>query len=234
MSNASNPQIKNRILNALPLDEYESLASHLQLVELTSSQRIYSFDQLIDYIYFPNNCMISVISTLAEGTSIEVGIIGSEGLTGISTVLGVNKPIYDCMVQIPGSAMRLDSQTLRNEFKRGGILFDLILRYMHSLLIQSMQVAACNRTHSISERLARWLLMSYDRCQLEELPLTQEFLSYMLGCRRAGVTEAAIILQAENYIRYTRGHITIIDIEGLKDFACECYQIIKNEFDLLK
>jgi CRP-like cAMP-binding protein len=124
-------------------------------------------------------------------------------------------------------------RALREEFKRGGALHDLLLRYTQGLLLQTSQVAACNRLHSISERLARWLLMSYDRCACEDLPFTQEFLALMLGVRRAGVTEAALILQAEGCITYRRGHIKLTDKEGLEEHACDCYEVVKAEFDLL-
>jgi CRP-like cAMP-binding protein len=137
------------------------------------------------------------------------------------------------LVQIPGHAMRLTVPVLLGEFKRAGALHDLLLRYTQGLLLQTSQVAVCNAKHLVSERLARWLLMSQDRCVCEDLPFTHEFLSLMLGVRRAGVTEAALILQAEELIRYKRGQIKIIDRQGLEEHACDCYQIVKEEFDLL-
>jgi CRP-like cAMP-binding protein len=137
------------------------------------------------------------------------------------------------MVQMPDGAYRLRADVLKAEFKRGGALHDLLLRYTQGLLLHTAQIAACNRVHHVEERLARWLLMSRDRCVCDELPLTQEFLSLMLGVRRAGVTEAALTLQTEGYINYTRGHITIIDREGLESASCGCYEIIKAEFDRL-
>jgi CRP-like cAMP-binding protein len=148
-------------------------------------------------------------------------------------LLGSEKSPHECIVQIPDGAVQCRADVIRDEFRRGGALQDLLLRYTQSLLVLTAQVAACNRAHLVGERLARWLLMSYDRCVCVELPLTHEFLSMMLGVRRAGVTEAAIILQAEGLINYNRGHVTITDKPGLEEFACECYGIIRAEFDLL-
>jgi CRP-like cAMP-binding protein len=177
--------------------------------------------------------MVSLILHTPEGESVEVGVVGFEGMAGISAVLGVDRSPHEAMVQIPDGGIRMSVRALREEFKRGGALHDLLLRYTQGLLLQTSQVAACNRLHSLSERLARWLLMSYDRCACEDLPFTQEFLSLMLGVRRAGVTEAAVILQTEGYINYRRGHIQIIDREGLELYACDCYEIVKAEFDSL-
>jgi CRP-like cAMP-binding protein len=143
-----------------------------------------------------------------------------------------NSP-HELLVQIPDGASRVSVGALRAEFKRAGALHDKLLRYTQGLLLQTSQVAACNRLHSVSERLARWLLMSYDRCICEDLPFTQEFLSLMLGVRRAGVTEAALILQAEDCIHYRRGHIKITDKKALGEHSCDCYAIVKAEFDLL-
>jgi CRP-like cAMP-binding protein len=187
----------------------------------------------MDYVYFPQNAMVSLISHTASGESVEVGIVGFEGIAGISSILGVDKSPHEAMVQIPDGGVRLPVRVLREEFKRAGALHDRLLRYTQGLLLHTSQVAVCNRLHTLAERLARWLLMSYDRCACEDLPFTQEFLSLMLGVRRAGVTEAAVILQTEGYIKYKRGHIQIIDREGLGQFTCDCYDIVKEEFNLL-
>lgn len=187
----------------------------------------------MDYAYFPNKAMVSLISQLSDGSSVEVGITGYEGMIGISSVLGVDKSPHTAMVQIPDGGVRIKTSVLRDEFKRSGALHDSLLRYLQLLLLQTSQIAACNRLHSVGERLARWLLMSHDRCQCDDLPLTQDFLAMMLGIRRAGVTEAAIILQTEGYISYKRGHITVLDRAGMEEFACECYRIVKDEFDLV-
>jgi CRP-like cAMP-binding protein len=222
---------ENRILSALPFEDYERLAPHLERVEMPHGQVLCKAGDLIEHVYFPINSMISLVSQLSDGSGAEVGLTGYEGMSGLSIVLGVKRSPHEAMVQIHDGAMRLRADVLLNEFKRGGALQRLLLRYTQSLLLQISQIAACNRLHSVEERLARWLLMSHDRCVCEDLPLTHEFIALMLGVRRAGVTTAAIALQAEGYINYKRGHITITDRKGLEDFACECYRIIKAEFD---
>jgi CRP-like cAMP-binding protein len=233
MSEALSPQSENHILAALPTQDYQRLSSHLEPIELRHGQILCESGENLDYVYFPSNSMISLISQLSDGSSVEIGIVGYEGMNGVSSVLGVDKSPHEMLVQIPGGAVRMQVSVLREEFKRGGALQESLLRYLQMLLLQTSQLAACNRLHSIGERLARWLLMSQDRCRCDDLPFTQEFLAMMLGIRRAGVTEAALILQAEEYITYRRGHVKILDRAGLEDFTCECYQIVKDEFDLI-
>ncbi|HEV2881220.1 MAG TPA: Crp/Fnr family transcriptional regulator [Pyrinomonadaceae bacterium] len=224
---------KNRILSSLPAEDLQRLSPHLEPVKLRIGQILYEAGGKIDYVYFPLNSMASLISQLSDGSSIEIGVVGYEGMVGIYAVLGVDKTPHEGMVQIPGDALRVKTSVVVDEFKRGGALHDLLLRYLQMLLLQTGQIAACNRLHTIGERLARWLLMSHDRCVCDDLPFTHDFLAIMLGIRRAGVTEAAIILQTEEFIRYRRGHITILDRAGLEDFSCECYRIVKDEFDRL-
>ena len=233
MQTQSRPQTENRILARLPSEDYQRLLPHLESVELHHSQVLTESGERMEYAYFPHDSMISLISRTPDGESVEVGIVGFEGMGNISLILGVDQAPHEAMVQIPGSGMRIKTQDLRDEFKRVGALHDLLLRYTQGLLLQTSQIAACNRLHPVSERLARWLLMSHDRCICEVLPFTQEFLALMLGVRRAGVTEAAIILQAEGYINYKRGHIHIVDRAGLEEFSCDCYKIVKEEFNLL-
>jgi CRP-like cAMP-binding protein len=227
------PPTENRLLATLPKDEYARLAPHLERVHLHHGQVLYNAGERIRYIYFPISAMISLVARLPDGSGVEVGVTGFEGMTGISVVMGVEKSYQECVVQIHDGGMRMSAEVLKSEFKRGGALQALLLRYAHSLMSQVSQCVACNRLHTVEERLARWLLMSYDRCVCDDLPLTHEFLSQMLGARRAGVTEAAIILQAEGLIHYRRGHIQITDRSGLQEFACECYPIIKAEFNRL-
>ena len=233
MYDESRPPNENHILSRLPREDHERLRPHLEPVELRHGQILHEAGEIMEYVYFPRNAMVSLISHTAGGESVEVGVVGFEGMAGVSAVLGVDRSPHEAMVQIPDGGMRMPMRVLREEFKRAGALHDLLLRYTQGLLVQTSQIAACNRLHSVAERLARWLLMSYDRCVCEELPFTHEFLALMLGVRRAGVTEAAIILQTEGYINYRRGHIKIIDREGLEDFSCDCYEIVKTEFDLL-
>ncbi len=236
MSNAPNPQpasIENHILRSLSPSDYERISPHLQQVELNHSEVLYQSDQIIQSVYFPNFAIVSLIAQDASGQSVEVGVVGFEGVVGVSTVLAVDKSPYQVVVQLPNNGLRMNVRAFREEFKRAGIFQDLVLRYAHSLLQHTSQLAVCNRLHSLSERLAKWLLMSYDRCKCVDLPFTHEFLSLMLGVRRAGVTEAAIILQTEGYIKYRRGQITILDKEGLEEHACECYSVLKKEFHSL-
>jgi CRP-like cAMP-binding protein len=224
-------QFENHILSSLPPEDYQRLAPHFETLETTRGEVLFQQEQLMGYGYFPLNSMVSLVSRTADGDSIEVGIVGYEGFAGVSSLLGVDESPYEQMVQIPDGAVRVKSQVLREEFGRGGAFQALTLRYVQSLLLQTSQVAACNRLHSLSERLARWLLMSEDRCRCPDMPLTQEFISLMLGVRRAGVTETAVILQAQGLIEYRRGHIRVIDRDGLKDHACDCYRVVKEEFD---
>lgn len=222
---------ENLILAALPSKEYQRLAPHLEPVTMESGKMLYQVNKRIDYVYFPTLSMTSVVATTSDGGSVEIGVIGREGMTGISVVLGVDISAADVMVQLPDGGVRLDAAILRKEFQRAGGLQKVLLRYTHALLKLAGQTAACNRLHHAPERLARWLLMCRDRTQSDELPLTHEFLSMMLGMRRAGVSEIALTLQGKGLIRYKRGHITITDNKGLEKFVCECYGIVKAEFD---
>jgi CRP-like cAMP-binding protein len=231
MEEQSRPQFANHILSSLPPEDYQRLAPHFETQEAPRGQVLYQAEQHMDYGYFPLNAMISLISRTADGESVEVGIVGYEGFVGVSFLLGVDRSPFEQMVQIPDGAVRVRSKVLLEEFGRGGAFQALTLRYVQSLVLQTSQIAACNRLHSLSERLARWLLMSEDRCRCSDLPLTQEFLSLMLGVRRPGVTETAVVLQAQGLISYMRGHITIMDRAGLEEAACDCYRIVKEEFD---
>ncbi|HEX8474858.1 MAG TPA: Crp/Fnr family transcriptional regulator, partial [Pyrinomonadaceae bacterium] len=188
MTNEPRAPIENHILARLPHEDYNRLQPHLKPVELRLGQVLHEAGGIMDYVYFPQNAMVSLVSHTPAGQSVEVGVVGFEGVAGISAVLGVDKSPHEALVQIPDGAIQLPVRVLREEFKRGGALHDLLLRYTQGLLLQTSQIAACNRLHSLAERLARWLLMSHDRCACEDLPFTQEFLALMLGVRRAGVT----------------------------------------------
>jgi CRP-like cAMP-binding protein len=231
MQEQSSPQSENHILSSLPPEDYRRLAPHLETREMPRGEVLFHPEERMDYGYFPLNSMVSLVSHTADGESVEVGIVGYEGFAGVSLLLGVDASPFENMVQIPDGAVRVRAEVLREEFGRGGAFQALALRYAQSLLLQTSQIAACNRLHSLSERLARWLLMTEDRARRQELPLTQEFLSLMLGVRRPGVTETAIILQAQGLIDYMRGRITIRDRAGLEEHACDCYRIVKEEFD---
>lgn len=223
----------NAILSALPAEDYERLSPQLERVELQHRHIIYDAGAKIDYVYFPLNLMNSLVTFFADGTSVEVGVIGYEGMVGIPLVLGVARTSNVAMVQLPGEALRMKAENVLAEFKRGGALHDLLLRYTQAQMMQTSQAAACNRLHSTEERLARWLLMCHDRSFNDELTLTREFLGMMIGERQTGVSTVALALQAEGFINYRRGWIKIVDRTGLEDFACECYGIIKAEFDRL-
>ncbi|HEV2914427.1 MAG TPA: Crp/Fnr family transcriptional regulator [Pyrinomonadaceae bacterium] len=226
----SPPRTANRILNALTRDEYLRLAIHLEPVNLSPGEVLYRPDQPITHVYFPNRGTVSLVSTFEDGGSVEVGMVGNEGMFGVCVFLGSISTPLEAVVQLPGDGLRMRADVLRKEFKKGGQLQDLLLRYTQAFITQIAQTAACNRVHPIEGRLVRWLLMCQDRSHSEELGLTQEFMATMLGTRRAGITEAAIQLQALGLIKYHRGHITILDREGLEAASCECYPIMKKEF----
>lgn len=225
------PSTNNFILRTLPADEFERLAPDLEPVELALGQTIYRAETAIDYVYFPNRSMVSVVANTAFGQCAEIGVIGSEGMTGIEVLLGDDTTLNDHIVQYQDGAHRIKTAAIRREFKRGGALHDLLLRFTRLLMVQIGQTALCNRLHSVEERLARWLLLCSDRADSDKLQLTQEFLSMMLGTNRATVTTSAIALQNTGYIKYRRGNITITDREGLEDYSCDCYGIVKRQYD---
>lgn len=225
--------VVNRILAQLPAQEYERLAPHLEPVPLTLGDVLHYPQEPVTHVYFPIRGTVSVIATFADGGGVEVGVVGNEGLFGVNVVLGSLTTPHEAIVQLPGEAFRIPAIILREEFKKCGQLQDLILRYTQAFIIQLAQTAACNRSHPMGGRLARWLLMTHDRAMSDELLLTHEFIAVMLGTRRAGVSEAASRLQNDGLIKYRRGHIQITDRKGLESISCECYPIVKREFDRL-
>jgi CRP-like cAMP-binding protein len=233
MTQDTSTKISNKILAALPAKEYQRLLPDLEHVPLSLGNVLYETDDEIHHVYFPSASVVSLVKHMKKGASVEVGIIGREGMVGVSVVLGDGISSNQAIVQIADGAMQLSVVALKKELSQGGQLQPLLLRFTQSLLRQVSQTAACNRTHNIGERLARWLLTTQDRVDSNELALTQEFIAEMLGTRRSGVTEAAIILQDRGLISYVRGHITILNREGLEAFACECYEDVKNDFNRL-
>lgn len=221
----------NRLLAMLPKNEYKRLLPALKTVDLVLGEVLYEPGDVIKYVYFPNDSIISLISELTETSSLEVGMVGNEGMAGLGVFMGVNCSSTRAVVQGAGTAVRMSSVAVRQEAIRLGSLHRLLHRYSHSLLTQVSQSSACNRFHLVDVRLARWLLMTNDRLGMEEFPLTQAFLSNMLGARREGVSKAAGALQAGKLIRYSRGMITILNRRGLEAYSCECYAIIKAETD---
>jgi CRP-like cAMP-binding protein len=227
------PPTLNRILNTLSPEEYGCLAAHLEPANLVGGEVLYHPDEPITHIYFPQRGTVSVLSVFADGSRVEVGMVGNEGLFGISVLLGSITSPLEAIVQLPGDALRIRADLLKREFKKCGGLHDVVLRYTQAFIIQMAQATACNRIHHIEGRLARWLLMCQDRAMSDDLALTHEFISGMLGMRRAGVTEAAGALRSAGLIKYTRARITITDRAGLEALSCECYPVMKQEFDRL-
>jgi len=223
--------VKNHILNALPEEDFNRLLPDLTLVKLTGSQILYRPDEPIEHVYFPNNSVLSVVAMTADGQCVESGIIGREGMAGINVLMGVDSMPNEIIILLAGDALRMSTAVVRREFKRGGALHDILLRFMHALMIQIGQTVLCSRLHTIEQRLSRWLLLCNERAEKNELKLTQEFLAIMLGVNRPSVTMSAIALQSAGYIKYSRGLIIITDREGLEDFTCACYQVIKQEYD---
>lgn len=221
----------NRLLATLPKKEYERLLPGLKRIPLNFGEVLYEPGDTIKHVYFPNDSIVSLLSAMPERSTLEVGMVGNEGLAGLPIFMGVNVSPTRALVQGAGSAMRMTSAAVRQEANHLGALHRLLHRYSHSLLTQVSQSVACNRFHSVDARLARWLLMTSDRLGLEEFRLTQEFMSNMLGVRREGVNKAAGTLQSAKLIRYSRGKITILDRRGLEENSCECYAIIKAESD---
>ena len=203
----------------------------MENVSLNFSQNIYEPGETIRHVYFPSNSVVSLLAAENNHASIEVGMIGNEGMTGISVVMGVDKSRTLALVHAAGSALRMDSATLRKESSNSGSLDRLLHRYIHTLLTQMSLASACNRFHTLDARLARWLLMTHDRIGSDEFQLTQEFMSNMLGVRREGVNKVAGDLQRQNLISYTRGHVTILNRLGLEGVSCGCYRIMKDESD---
>jgi CRP-like cAMP-binding protein len=222
----------NRLLATLPKQEYERLLPGLKRIPLIFGDVLYEPGDIIKHVYFPNDSIVSLLSALSERSTLEVGMVGNEGMAGLPIFMGVNVSRTRALVQGAGSAMRMTSAAVRHEANRPGALHRLLHRYTHSLLTQVSQSAACNRFHLVDARLARWLLMTSDRLGLDEFRMTQDFMSNMLGVRREGVNKAASMLQTARLIRYRRGIITILNRPDLEAHSCECYGIVRAESEL--
>lgn len=221
--------ISNRLLAALPVAEYDRIFSKLEKVALNYEEYIYQRNEEIRYVYFPISGIISLLTSVEDNSTLEVGLIGKEGMVGIAIFLGVKLSYIQAIVQGNGFALRMSAEDFLAECENGGLLPKILRRFLHSRLTQVSQSAACYRFHPIESRLARWLLMTSDRMETSEFLITQEFLSNMLGVRREAVNKSAVALQEENLISYSRGHISIINREGLEKATCLCYAIIKDE-----
>lgn len=230
MSNTTQPLSENRLLAALPAEEYERLAPHLEPVSLSLGQILFMPDEQIQYVHFLITGVVSLLTDLEDGTGMEVGLIGREGIVGISAILGGSETKV-ATVQASGMSHRLRVDKLKSEFSRGQTLQRMLLRYTHALMTQISQSVVCNSRHHVEGRLARWLLMFRDRVGRDEFELTQEFMANMLGVRRASISEIAGKLQGTGLIRYHHGHFTILDRKGLEEFTCECYPAIKAKYD---
>lgn len=223
----------NHLLAALPEAEYRRLAPHLEPVALALGEYLYEPGEQLLHAYFPTTAIVSLHYVAESGASAEIAGVGNEGMVGISLFMGGETTPSSAVVQTAGRAFRLERGVLKREFDAGGFLQRLLLRYTQSLIAQMSQTAVCNRHHSIEQQLCRWLLMTLDRVPSGQLVMTQELVASMLGVRREGITEAAGNLQAAGYIRYRRGHITVLDRAGLESRACECYAVVKNEYTRL-
>jgi CRP-like cAMP-binding protein len=226
-----NVQPQNRLLASLSPGEYRRLLPQLEEVTLTFAEIIYEPGETIRHVYFPNNSIVSLLYATNSHASLEVGMIGNEGMTGVSVFMGVDQSRTRALVQGAGSGLRMESSALRKESDRLGSFHRLLHRYVHSLMTQMSLSSACNRFHSLEDRLARWLLMTHDRIGSDEFRLTQEFMSNMLGVRREGVNKVAGNLQKHSLISYTRGHVTVLDRPGLEKVSCDCYGIMRRESD---
>lgn len=227
------PSVKNRLLANLSREEFERLQPYLEPVFLNFKKELYQPNMPIEFVYFPLEGVCSLLSLASEGDLIEVGTVGNEGMVGLPVFLGVDQIPGVCMCQVPGYALRMRAHDLRTQVAPGTTLYELLHRYTQTLFNFISQSALCNRVHSIEQRCCRWLLLTHDRVEDNEFSLTHEFLSQMLGVRRAGVSEVAARLQNAGFISYRYGKISILDRAGLEATSCECYKLIKAEFERL-
>ncbi|MGB3239268.1 MAG: Crp/Fnr family transcriptional regulator [Geitlerinemataceae cyanobacterium] len=223
----------NQLLATLPIEDFERLTPYLERIVLKFGQIVYQSNEWIETAYFPEQAAISLVSRLSNHSSTEVGLVGNEGTIGLPIILGSNRSTHEAIVQIGGTALRLDAEILQKEFARGGALQQQLLRYTQARLSQLSQILVCQTHHAIEQRLARWLLCLEDRTNFSEFSLTQTSIAQMLGVRRASVTDAASILQKAELIRCRRGQIAILDRVELEARSCECYRLMALEFDRL-
>jgi CRP-like cAMP-binding protein len=224
---------QNHLLAALPAAEFERVATHLELVQLPLGEMLYEPGIQLQHAYFPTTSIVSLHYVTESGASSEAAGVGNEGVVGVSLFMGGNTTPSSAVVQTAGIAYRLERHFLLAEFNRAELLQHLLLRYTQALMTQTMQTAVCNRHHTIEQQLCRWLLLTLDRLPEREMVMTQELVASMLGVRREGITEAAGKLQNDGYIRYRRGHIAVLNRSGLEKRTCECYAVVKKEFERL-
>jgi CRP-like cAMP-binding protein len=224
---------ENSLLSVLPVSVRDRWLPHLELVEMPLGKVLYESGATMSHVYFPTTAIVSLLYVMENGASAEIAIVGYEGILGISLFMGGNSTPSRAVVQSAGQAFRLRAAYLEEEFNKAGSVLHLLLRYTQALITQMAQTAVCNRYHSLDQQLCRWLLLSLDRLQGDELVMTQELIANMLGVRREGVTESAVKLQHAGLIRYARGHITVLDRAGLEKRTCECYAVVKKEYERL-
>jgi CRP-like cAMP-binding protein len=229
----SSDPIRNRLLAALPHAESQRWLSLLEPVDLPLGEVLYESGTTLSHVYFPTTAIISLLYVMENGASAEIAVVGREGIVGISLFMGGESTSSRAVVQSAGKGFRLEAQLMKQEFNRAGPVLHLLLRYTQALITQMSQTAVCNRHHSLDQQLCRWLLLSLDRLEGNQLVMTQELIANMLGVRREGVTEGALKLQHAGLIQYARGHITVLDRAGLEERSCECYAVVKKEYDRL-
>ena len=232
MATALDPR-ENRLLAALPADEWARWLPALEPVDMPLGRVLYESGMTMTHVYFPTTSIVSLLYVMEDGASAEIAVVGNEGIVGISLFMGGESTPSRSVVQSAGQGFRMRGQLLKDEFSRSGPVLHLLLRYTQALITQMAQTAVCNRYHSLDQQLCRWLLLSLDRLPSSELVTTQELIANMLGVRREGVTEAAANLQRAGLIRYRRGHITVVDRQGLERRTCECYSVVRQEYQRL-
>ena len=232
MTQATDPK-SNQLLAALQETDWQRLQPCLEPVEMPLGQVLYESGRPMSHVYFPTTAIVSLLYVMENGASAEIAVVGYEGVVGITLFMGGGTTPSRGVVQSAGMGVRLSAQRIKDEFNRSGPVMHLLLRYTQALITQMAQTAVCNRHHSLDQQLCRWLLLSLDRLSGNELVMTQELIANMLGVRREGVTEAAIKLQRLDIIRYARGHITVLDRPALEARVCECYAVVKTEYDRL-
>lgn len=225
--------LANHLLASLPAAEWGRLSPQLEAVELPLGKVLYESGATMGHVYFPTTAIVSLLYVMEDGASAEIAVVGNEGVVGIALFMGGETTPSRAVVQSAGLGYRLRAAVIKDEFNRSGPVMHLLLRYTQALITQMAQTAVCNRHHSLDQQLCRWLLLSLDRLQGSELMMTQELIANMLGVRREGVTEAALKLARMGLIRYARGHITVLDRAALEARVCECYAVVKKEYDRL-
>ena len=224
---------KNELLASLPSDAWERWLPLLEPIDLPLGEVLYESGKTLSHVYFPTTAIVSLLYVMENGASAEIAVVGNEGIVGVSLFMGGGSTPSRAVVQSAGKGFRLTETSMKDEFDRAGPVMHLLLRYTQALITQMAQTAVCNRHHSLDQQLCRWLLLSLDRLQGNELVMTQDLIANMLGVRREGVTESALKLQATGLIKYARGRIAVLDRPGLEERTCECYAVVKKEYDRL-